>query len=98
MERRAFLKSAAAVGATAVLSRPESAAGGVAGKQENPSTQEHYPLGPDSKTQPGVPIGKIFNFSIDNSRFFPGTHRTIDVYIPAQSILLAPGMRPSRNF
>lgn len=81
MERREFLKSAAVAGATAAFSRPAAADRHT---QPAPSAQEQYPLGPDSKPQPGVPVGKSFQFSLEDSRFFPGTQRTIDVYIPAQ--------------
>jgi gluconolactonase len=84
MERREFLKSAAVAGATMVFSKPSSAAAGVESKQVISATQELYPLGPDSKPQPGVPSGKLFDFSIHESKFFPGTQRTINVYIPAQ--------------
>jgi gluconolactonase len=45
---------------------------------------EPYPPGPDSKPQPGVPRGKIFEFSFDESKIFPGTRRKITVYVPAQ--------------
>ncbi len=84
MKRREFLKSAAAVGATVAFSKPELAAAETAAKQRAVSTEEQYPLGPDSKPQPGVPAGKSFQFSLDDSRFFPGTDRVIDVYVPAQ--------------
>ncbi len=83
MERREFLKSAAAMGAAVAFSAQEAAAV-VAGGQSAPARGELYPLGPDSKPQPGVPRGKTFNFSLNDSRFFPGTQRTVDVYIPAQ--------------
>jgi len=43
-----------------------------------------YVLGPDSMRQPGVPQGKVFEFTLDHSRVFPGTRRTITVYVPAQ--------------
>jgi gluconolactonase len=82
VKRREFLKSAAAASVTAGWAQPQSAA---ATPQNNPEQQQpDYPLGPDSKLQPDVPSGKIFSFSMDESRFFPGTHRTVDVYIPAQ--------------
>lgn len=84
MERREFLKSAVVVGATVALAGPERAAADAGSKQNTSSTQDLYPLGPDSKPQLGVPTGKSFDFSLNDSRFFPGTQRTIDVYIPAQ--------------
>ena len=43
-----------------------------------------YPLGPDSKPQPGIPSGRTFDFRIENPRTFPNTSRTITVYIPEQ--------------
>ena len=45
---------------------------------------DDYPPGPDSKPQPGVPRGKSFAFALEHSRIFPGTRRTISVYVPAQ--------------
>ncbi len=65
--------------------------------QENPSaapsatpsdkaarTDADYQPGPDSKRQPDVPRGKIFQFPFSDSKVFPGTTRTISVYVPAQ--------------
>ncbi|MDE1161905.1 MAG: alpha/beta hydrolase-fold protein [Acidobacteriaceae bacterium] len=43
-----------------------------------------YPLGPDSKSQPTVPHGKTFRFEWSSSTIFPGTTRTITVYVPAE--------------
>lgn len=48
------------------------------------SELNNYPLGPDSMPQPGVPEGQQFSFTFENSGIFPGTSRTITVYIPAQ--------------
>ena len=42
------------------------------------------PPGPDAKPQPGVPAGQVFSFNFDSSKIFPGTHRQISVYLPAQ--------------
>lgn len=47
-------------------------------------TKDNYELGPDSKTQDGVPKGEILKFSFDKSKIFPGTVRDYWVYIPAQ--------------
>ncbi|MHB1938644.1 MAG: SMP-30/gluconolactonase/LRE family protein [Acidobacteriaceae bacterium] len=81
MKRREFLKSAAA-GVTAAW-KPQAA--GAATPQNRPEQPiDDYPLGPDSKRQPNVPSGKLFSFSLDQSKIFPGTHRAIDVYVPAQ--------------
>ncbi len=45
---------------------------------------DNYEPGPDSKPQPGVPRGKTFSFAFEGSRIYPGTRRTITVYVPAQ--------------
>ncbi len=84
MKRREFIKSAAAMGATAALSVPSLASAQQTEPPHAASTEEKlYPLGPDSKPQPGVPAGSHFSFSLDDSRFYPGTTRTIDVYVPS---------------
>jgi len=85
MKRREFLKSAATAGAAAVLTTPERGeAASAATKPDAESLRRLYPLGPDSKSQPGVPKGSTFSFSMDGSNYFPGTTRTIDVYVPDQ--------------
>ena len=45
---------------------------------------EQYKPSPDSKAQPGVPKGKLFEFTFDHSKIFPGTTRKIKVYVPAE--------------
>jgi enterochelin esterase-like enzyme len=45
---------------------------------------DDYPVGPDSQRQKDVPQGKTFSFVFDQSKVFPGTTRTVTVYIPAQ--------------
>ena len=45
---------------------------------------DNYQPGPDSQPQAGVPKGETFSFQLDNSSVFPGTRRTITVYVPAQ--------------
>ncbi|HEY5253175.1 MAG TPA: SMP-30/gluconolactonase/LRE family protein [Acidobacteriaceae bacterium] len=86
MKRREFLKSAAAVGVTAAWVNPSASAATPQNQPEPPL--KDYPLGPDSKRQPDVPSGKVFSFTLnkrgDQSKFFPGTQRTVDVYVPAQ--------------
>ena len=82
MKRREFLKSAAVAGAAATWVNPSALAATPQNRPEPPL--QDYPLGPDSKRQPDVPAGKVFSFTIDQSRFFPGTQRTVDVYVPAQ--------------
>jgi len=47
------------------------------------SAAETYTLGPDSQRQPGVPQGKVTQYSW-TSRIFPGTVRDYWVYVPAQ--------------
>lgn len=45
---------------------------------------DDYELGPDSKSQPGVPKGEVLKFSFESSTIFPGTYRDYWIYIPAQ--------------
>lgn len=47
-------------------------------------TQDAYPLGPDSKEQPGVPKGEVLKFTLEGSKIFPGTTRNVSVYVPKQ--------------
>ncbi len=47
-------------------------------------TTDDYPLGPDSRPQPGVPQGETLKFTFENSKIFPGTWREYWVYVPAQ--------------
>ena len=82
MKRREFLKSAAVAGAAATWVNPSALAATPQNRPEPPL--QDYPLGPDSKRQPNVPAGKVFSFTMDQSRFFPGTQRTVNVYVPAQ--------------
>jgi enterochelin esterase-like enzyme len=51
---------------------------------EKARNMDDYPLTPDSERHPGVPQGKVFSFPFETSRVFPGTTRTISVYVPAQ--------------
>jgi len=46
---------------------------------------EDYPLGPDSQRQPGVPQGKVTQYTW-TSKIFPGTVRDYWVYVPAQYV------------
>ena len=50
----------------------------------HPSGWDDYQVGPDSQRHPDVPQGKTFQFKFDSSKIFPGTVRTISVYVPAQ--------------
>ena len=49
-----------------------------------PGGIDSYEPGPESKPQTGVPQGKTFSFTFEGSRLYPGTVRTITVYVPAQ--------------
>jgi len=48
------------------------------------SRDDQYVAGPDWQVQPGTPKGQTFTFVLDHSKIFPGTRRTITVYVPAQ--------------
>lgn len=43
---------------------------------------EHYPRAPESERAKDIPEGRTERFSWDQSRIFPGTSRTVTVYIP----------------
>src|SRR5579862_6784280 len=45
---------------------------------------DDYPPGPDSAVQPGVPQGEVFEFNFASSKVFPGTTRSVKVYVPKQ--------------
>ena len=47
-------------------------------------TNPNYVLGPDSQPKPNVPQGRLEKFVLTESKTFPGTTRTVNVYIPAQ--------------
>jgi gluconolactonase len=51
--------------------------------ETGPAQSDDYPLGPDSKPQASVPAGRTFSFTLPDSKIFPGTARTITVYVPA---------------
>ena len=40
--------------------------------------------GPDSKVQPGVPVGDVIKGTFEGSRIYPGTWREYWVYVPKQ--------------
>jgi sugar lactone lactonase YvrE/enterochelin esterase-like enzyme len=46
--------------------------------------KDDYAPSSDSKRQEGVPVGKVFNIPLNDSKVFPGTKRNISVYVPAQ--------------
>lgn len=93
MHRRDFVKTVAITSLVASASR--NVASAATPKQRNlpphwgkPHAPPHwghpYPIGPDSKPQPGVPRGKVFHFDIHNPDYYPGMQCRIHVYIPAQ--------------
>jgi sugar lactone lactonase YvrE/enterochelin esterase-like enzyme len=45
---------------------------------------EDFPIGPDSRVQPGVPQGELIKFEFSGSKIFPGTSREVTVYVPKQ--------------
>jgi gluconolactonase len=48
-----------------------------------PPQSDNYALGPDSVPHSSVVAGKTFSFELTGSRIYPGTARTITVYVPA---------------
>ena len=80
MKRREFFKSVSAVGGAAAFVAGERASAA----QQTAHPGHPYPIGPDSKFQPGVPRGRVFNFPIKNPAVYPGMDCTIEVYVPAQ--------------
>ncbi len=48
-----------------------------------PPPSDQYPPGPDSQIHGTVAAGKTFTFNLEDSKIFPGTKRTITVYVPA---------------
>lgn len=49
-----------------------------------PIKADPYPAPPEELPQPGVPKGEIFQFNLNHSKIYPGTKRTITVYVPAE--------------
>lgn len=45
---------------------------------------DDYKPGPDAEVKPGVPQGKVEQFTISDSKIFPGTTRDCWLYVPAQ--------------
>jgi gluconolactonase len=48
------------------------------------NTSEKYPEDPASMEQANVPKGELIKFEMTDSKVFPGTVRTVTVYVPAQ--------------
>jgi gluconolactonase len=82
LARRLFLPALFTVIYSANLSAQMPPKGSVY-EPEIPIESNDYTPGPDSQIQAGVPAGKIFKFDLIDSKIFPGTTRTITVYIPA---------------
>jgi sugar lactone lactonase YvrE/enterochelin esterase-like enzyme len=95
----AFRSQAHSVGRIAACSLMWVLASAMAWAQQTPATPEpvgqrvqipdlpfsnNYPLTEDSKPHEGVPAGMEFQFQLANSKIFPGTTRTIKVYVPAE--------------
>src|SRR5262245_20999300 len=53
-------------------------------KKKEPSPDDQYVPGPDSKEQLGVPKGEITKYSWNESGIYPGTVRDYWVYVPKQ--------------
>lgn len=56
----------------------------VAKAQDMTKSKINDPLAQDTLPQAGVPKGETFTFVLENSKVFPGTIRTISVYVPVQ--------------
>lgn len=48
-----------------------------------PPESNNYSLGRDSLPDPTVHAGRVFKFNLSDSKIYPGTQRTITVYVPA---------------
>lgn len=53
-----------------------------AAQPARPALDEQYVLGPDSQPQPGVPEGKVLEFTLEDSKTYPGFRRQWWLYIP----------------
>ena len=49
-----------------------------------PAASDNYALPPEAKPIAGVAAGTTFKFEMADSKIFPGTTRTITVYVPAE--------------
>ena len=61
-----------------------SAAFASAPELKPPTPDDQYKLGPDSQPQEGVPQGKVEEFTLADSKTFPGFTRKWWLYVPAQ--------------
>jgi enterochelin esterase family protein len=57
---------------------------GVAQEPKPASPDDQYKLGPDSQPQDGVPQGQVAEFTLEDSKTFPGFTRKWWLYIPPQ--------------
>ncbi len=74
----------ALAGARIVLAQQGAPAAGKEFVLPVPPISNDYLLGEDSKPHANVPHGSTFQFVMDHSKVYPGTVRTISVYVPAQ--------------
>jgi enterochelin esterase-like enzyme len=79
MSRTALFVSSVALAAILSFSATASAQ-----NQKQPSPDDQYVPGPDSKEQSGVPKGETTKYSWNESKVFPGTVRDYWVYVPQQ--------------
>src|SRR5262245_52713528 len=56
----------------------------IAQEPKAPSPDDQYKLGPDSQPQEGVPEGKVQEFTLEDSKTFPGFTHKWWLYVPAQ--------------
>ena len=47
-----------------------------------PAVDDQYVLGPESQPQPGVPEGKVLEFTLEDSKTYPGFRRQWWLYVP----------------
>jgi enterochelin esterase family protein len=52
--------------------------------EKKPDHDSQYVLGPDSQEKPNVPKGKLTEYTMEDSKTFPGYSRKWAVYVPAQ--------------
>jgi gluconolactonase len=56
---------------------------GVSSYTQVGTPSDNYPLSSDSEPHSNIPAGKTFEFVMPDSKIFPGTRRTVSVYVPA---------------
>ena len=84
----AALAIALVVGLAPTGAHPRAGADQAAPPQPLPGATQSTPAGPqpgpDSRVQPGTPVGEIIKGEFDQSQVYPGTTREYWVYIPKQ--------------